>query len=164
MASSPLLESSRRPVAVALRLLLWPAVILLLSDLAARTEDDGLAAGLLAFLVVVALAFLLSLADGLVLRARPLLLVWSVTTVVVVVLLVAQPLVDFVLEGAPGTTTWAETVRFTLDDLPSSLAFFFVMVGVPVALGALAGSALRRSVRPRPGPVAQTADLGAPRG
>ena len=49
-----------------------------------------------------------------------------------------------------------------MEDLPSELAFFVVLVGVPVALGALAGSALRRSVRPRPGPLARAADLGTP--
>ncbi|GAA3563219.1 hypothetical protein GCM10022197_18460 [Microlunatus spumicola] len=153
----------RHPAAIALRLLLWPAVILLLSNLVASTEDDGLGAGLLAFLVVVALAFLLSLGDGLVLRTRPLLLVWSVTTVVLALLLVAQPVLDHVLHGSEWST-WAEAVQLTLEDLPSELAFFLVMVGVPVGLGALAGSALRRSVRPRPGAVVRAADLGAPRG
>lgn len=161
MPSSSLLESSRQPAAVALRLIFWPTVILLLSSLAAWTQDDGLSAGLLAFLVTAGLGFLLALVDGLVLRARPLLLVWSVTTVLVALLLVAQPVVDHVLHG-PEWSTWAEAVQLTVEDLPSELAFFVVLVGVPVALGALAGSALRRSVRPRPGPLARAADLGTP--
>lgn len=161
MSRSSLLESSRRPAAVALRLLVWPAVILLLSNLAARTQDDGLAAGLLAFLVVASLGFLLALVDGLLLRARPLLLVWSVTTLVVAGLLVAQPMVDSVLHG-PGWSTWADAVQLTLEDLPSSLAFFVGLVGVPVGLGAFTGSLLRRSVRPRRERVARGGDLSAP--
>lgn len=160
MPSSPFLASSRRPSAVGLRLLLWPTVILLLSDLAASTQDDGLAAGLLAFLVTAGLGFVLALADGFVLRARSLLLVWSVTTVLAALLLVAQPMVSFVLDGPAGTTTWAETVRLTLDDLPSSLAFFLVLVGVPVGLGALLGSVLRRLVRPRSARVRRSPEPG----
>lgn len=163
MSRSSLLESSRRPAAVALRLLVWPAVILLLSNLAARTQDDGLGAGLLAFLVIASLGFLLALADGLVLRARPLVLVWSVTTVLVAGLLVAKPMVDFVLHG-PDRSTWAEAVQLTIEDLPSSFAFFVGLVGVPVGLGALVGSALRRSAGPGCGRATQAADLSGPRG
>ena len=62
-------------------------------------------------------------------------LVWSVTTVVVALLLVAQPMVDFLLHG-PEHDDLGRGRPLTLEDLPSSLAFFVVLVGVPVALGA----------------------------
>ena len=140
--------AARHPVAVVVRLLLWPTAILGLSDLASRGENDALAAGLTGFFVVAVLSFLLPLVDGLVLRTRPLLLVWSVTTVVVVGLMVAQPLSYAFVDGPEGTT-WDYAVHAVLEDLPSSLAVFFGLVGVPVALGAVAGAALRRSVTPR---------------
>ena len=62
-------------------------------------------------------------------------------------MLSAQPMVDVLLHG-PEHSTWAEAVQLALDDLPSTLAFFVVMVSPPVVLGALTGSLLRRLVRP----------------
>ena len=162
MTPAPFLSAARHPAAVALRLVLWPTVILGLSHLVSLTEDDGLAAGLTGFAVVAVLSFVLPLADGLVLRTRPLLLVWVVTTVVVVALMVAQPLTYAFVDGPEGTT-WDYAVRSVLEDLPSSLGIFVFLVGVPVALGAVAGSALRRSVTPREARVGQASDLGAPR-
>lgn len=153
----------RLPASVALRLLLWPVAILGLGNLAALTQEDGLGAGLLAFAVMVALAFVLALADGLVLPTLPLLIVWSVTTVVVTGWMTARPLIDFVLDGPSERTTWTEAVNFTLADLPSSAVFFVVLVGVPVALGAVTGSALRRSFQPRGGQAGRSSRLGAPR-
>lgn len=153
----------RHPASVALRLLLWPVAILGLGNLAALTQDDGLGAGLLAFAVMVALAFVLALADGLVLRTRPLLLVWSVTTVVVAGWMSARPLIDFFQDGPAERTTWTEAVDFTLADLPSSIVFFLVLVGVPVAVGAVTGSALRRSFQPRGGQGGRSSQLGVPR-
>lgn len=157
------LTLARHPAAVALRLLLWPTTILVLSNLAANAEDDALAGGLSAFAVIVVLSFALALADGLVLRTLPLLLVWSVTTLVLVGWMVANPLIDFLVHEPAGTTTWTEAVRLTLGDLPSSTVFFLLLVGVPVALGAVAGSALRRSVHPGGGQAGRSPELGVPR-
>jgi hypothetical protein len=152
MSFSSLLRLARHPVAVALRLLLWPTAILVLSNLAASAEDDALAGGLMAFGIIVAASFLLALADGLVLRRGALVLVWTITTVVVAGLVTAHPMVDVLVHG-PDTSTWAEAVQSTLDDLPSSMAFFLVLVGVPVVLGAVTGAALRPLTRARGGPV-----------
>lgn len=163
MSSSSLLESSRRPAAVALRLLLWPVVILQLSDLAARTEDDGLAGGLMVFAAIAATALTLAFADGLVLRARPLVLVWSITTVVVAGRFVAQPMVDFLVHGPEGST-WADTVRFTFEDLPFTSVFFLFLVGLPVAVGAAGGAVLRWSAHAVAGPVPRPTGFTAPRG
>jgi hypothetical protein len=163
MSPSSFLRLVRHPATVALRLLLWPAAILLLSNGAGALEDDALAGGLLTFAVLGMVAFLLALADGLVLRSRWLVLVWSVTTLVLAALLSLQPVVDLVLHGPAGTTTWTETVRLTLDDLPSTLTFFFFLAGVPVALGAVTGYALQRSARLRGAQGGQPTALGVPR-
>lgn len=152
----------RHPASVVLRLVLWPAAILGLGELAARTEDDALAGGLLAFAVLVVLSFLLALADGLVLRTRTLVLVWSVTTAVVVAATAAQPLRYAFVDGPEGTT-WDDAVRSTLEDLPSTLVFFLVLIGVPVVLGAVTGVALRRSAGPRRAGANRSPQLPAPR-
>ena len=162
MPRPALLPLLRHPVAIALRLVLWPLAILGLSDLASRSEDDALAGGLTAFAVIAGLAFVLPLLDGLVLRTRPLLLVWSITTGVVVVSLVAQPLAYAFVDGPEGTT-WDDAVQATFAGLPSSLLLFLVLVGVPAALGAVAGAALRRSVRAGGGQTIRTVEVGAPR-
>jgi hypothetical protein len=162
MPLSSFLRPVRHPAAVALRLLLWPAAILGFSHLAADSEDDALAAGLTGFVVVVAACFLLALADGLVLRTRALVLVWSITTLAVAGLLVVQPLVDFLVHGGEGET-WADAVRVMLEDLPSSVVFFLFLAGVPVALGAVAGAALRRSAHPGGAQAGPATGLGAPR-
>lgn len=151
MSFSSLLRLAQHPAAVVLRLLLWPTMILVLSNLTASAEDDALAAGLMAFAIIVTTSFVFALADGLVLGRRALVLVWTITTVVVAGLVTAQPMVDVLVHG-PQTSTWAEAVRSTLDDLPSSMAFFLVLVGVPVVFGAVSGAALRPQVRPRGGP------------
>ncbi len=161
MPGPAFLSLSRHPVSVVLRLLLWPTMILGLSDLASRSEDDALAGGLMAFAMIVAVSFLLSFADGLVLRTRALLLVWSVTTVVVVGPLCTPRLIE-VLRHAPHATTWDYAVRVTLEDLPLSAAFFLVLVSVPVALGAVSGAVLRLAATSRGGRVGHTAEL-APR-
>ena len=163
MTLPALLVLSRRPAALVLRLLLWPTAIVLLGNLAGATEDDGLAGGLLTFAVVAVLSFLAPLADGLVLRLRSLVLVWSITTVAITMLLSLQPVVDFLLHGPEGTTTWTETVRFALDDLPSTLVFFLVLVGLPVGLGAVTGYALQRAFRPRAGQLERSSALNVPR-
>jgi hypothetical protein len=146
-----LLSLTRRPVAVLLRLVLWPAALLGLSHLVAGTEDDALAAGLSGFFVLVVLAGLLSAADGLVLAVRPLVLVWSVTTLVVVGISVAQPLADAFSSG-PERVTWDYAVHATLVDLPLSLVFFLVLLGGPALVGALTGHLVARAMRPSPAP------------
>ncbi len=138
-----------RPAAVALRLLAWPLLIELAAFAAARSQDDALGAGLLAFFVVAVLAFVLALVDGLLLRVRPLVLVWSVVSVLVSVVVSLQPVIDTVVGGL-GRGTVAEVFGYAVMALPSSLPFLLVMVGGPAALGALSGAALRRSCR-RPG-------------
>ena len=155
-------SAARRPASIALRLLLWPAAVLGLGELAGLTQDDGLAGGLLAFAVMVVLSFLLPLADGLVLPTRPLLLVWSATTAVVVGLTVAQPL-RYAFVAGPEGTTWDDAVHVTLEDLPSTVVFFLVLVGVPVVLGAVTGVALRRAFGPRQGLTSRSTELPAPR-
>ena len=120
------------------------AAILGLSHLVASTEDDALAAGFTGMVVLGATSFLLALADGLVLRTRPLVLVWSVTTLVVVGSLVTQPLVDFLVDGPEGTT-WAAAVQSMLEDLLAWSVLSLILVGVPVGVGAFAGSAFRRA-------------------
>jgi len=120
-----------------------------------------LAAGLSAFAVVVVASFLLALADGLVLRTRALVLVWSISTVVIAGLVTAQPLIDFLVHGSEGDT-WADMVRITLEDLPSSIGFFLVLVGVPVGTDALIGSVLRRSLHLGERRVTRSAGLGVP--
>ena len=145
VACSPL----ARPTAVAVRLLLWPVLIEVAASLVARTQDDPLGAGFSAFAVVVALAFALALLDGLVLRVRPLALVWSVVTVLVALLVSFQPAIDTLVDG-DGTLSAREAADVALSDLPSSLVFFVLLVGVPAALGALSGSAIRRSRGARP--------------
>jgi len=162
MTLSSFLRPVRHPAAIALRLLLWPTAILVLSDLASRAEDDALGGGLMAFAGIVVASFVLTVADGLVLRTRPLLLVWSITTVVVAGLVAAHPLVDFLVHGSEGDT-WADMVRITLEDLPSSIGFFLVLVGVPVGTGALIGSVLRRSLHLGKGRVTRSAGLEVPR-
>ena len=134
----------RRPLAVGLRLLLWPLLIEVAASSAARSQDDALGAGLLAFVVIVVLAFGLALLDGLVLTARPLLLVWSVVTVVVSVLVSFQPTIDGLVDG-DGRGALAGSFRVDAADLPSSLLFLLVLVSVPAVLGAVSGAAVRRS-------------------
>ena len=112
--------------------------------------------------MIAGLAFVLPLLDGLVLPTRPLLLVWSITTAVVVASLVAQPL-TYAFVGGPEGTTWDDAVHAMFADLPSSLLLFLVLAGVPAALGAVAGAALRRSVRPVEGQTIRTPEVGAPR-
>lgn len=141
---SPTRSLLRRPLAVGLRLALWPLLIEVAASLAARSQDDALGAGFLAFFVIVVLAFGLALLDGLVLRARPLLLVWSVVTVLVSLLVSFQPTIDGLVDG-DGRSALGESFRVDAADLPSSLLFFLVMVGVPAALGAVSGAAVRRS-------------------
>ncbi len=160
MTLSPFLRLARRPVAVALRLLLWPTMIMVLANLTAKAEDDALAAGLSAFAVIVAASSLLALADGLVLPTRSLVLVWSITTVVIAGLVTAQPLIDFLVHGPEGDT-WAQMVQITLEDLPSSVAFFMFLVGVPVATGALIGAVVRRSARLRGEQAGRSVDLSS---
>jgi hypothetical protein len=162
MTFSSLFRTVRHPAAIALRLVLWPTLVMALGDLASRTEGDALGSGLMAFAGIVVASCVLALADGLVLRTRPLLLVWSITTVVVAGLVTAQPLIDFLVRGQEGDT-WAEMVRMTVEDLPSSIVFFLFLVGVPVTAGALTGSVLRRSLHLGEGHVSPAAGLGVPR-
>lgn len=144
MDPSPMRSLLRRPVAVGLRLVLWPVLIEVAASFAARSQDDALSAGFLAFVVIVVLAFGLALLDGLVLRARPLLLAWSVVTVLVSLLVSFQPTIDGLVDG-DGRNALGESFRVDAADLPSSLLFFLVLVGVPAALGAVSGAAVRRS-------------------
>jgi len=162
MPLSSFLRPTRHPAAVALRLLLWPTAVLGLSHLVAGTEDDALAAGLTGLAVIGATAFLLALADGLVLRTRPLVLVWSVTTLVVVGLLVTQPLVDFLIDG-PEETTWAAAVQTMLEDLPAWSGISLILVGVPVGVGAFVGSAFRRARLHSSGLAGRSTGLAIPR-
>ena len=158
MPRPALLPLLRHPVAVALRLVLWPLAILGLSDLASRSANDALAGGLTAFAVIAGLAFALPLLDGLVLRTRALVLVWSVTTLVVATWLVSPRLIAAFARD-PDAATWDHAQQTTLDDLPLSAVFFLLLGGVPVAFGAVSGWALRRSTRP----LSRTSGLPVPR-
>jgi hypothetical protein len=63
----------------------------------------------------------------------------------------------------PEGTTWADTVETTLADLPVSMVFFLVLVGVGVTTGAVVGAVSRHLVHLSRGHARRSEQLARPR-